>query len=68
MKKSELNDKSISELKKLETDLREEKRNIRFNMVVGSVSNPARMRIIKRDIARINTILREVQLNIRKAK
>jgi large subunit ribosomal protein L29 len=66
MKKSELKDKSIAELKKLEQDLLEEARNIRFTDVVGSVNNPARKKIVRRDIARIKTILREYELGIRK--
>ncbi len=66
MKKSELKDKSIAELKKLEQDFLEEARNIRFTDVVGSVSNPARKKIIRKDIARIKTILREYELGIRK--
>ena len=65
MKKSELNDKSIEELKKIEEDLVEEHRNIRFSEVLSSVSNPARKRIVKRDIARVKTILNEHKLGIR---
>lgn len=66
MKKSELVDKSIGELKKLEQDLIEEVRNIRFQNVVGSVNNPARIKVVRRDIARIKTILNEYDLGIRK--
>ena len=65
MKKSELNDKSIEELKKIEEDLIEEHRNIRFSEVLSSVGNPARKRIVKRDIARVKTILNEHKLGIR---
>jgi len=65
VKKSELNDKSIEELKKIEEDLVEEHRNIRFSEVLSSVSNPARKRIVKRDIARVKTILNEHKLGIR---
>ena len=68
MKKSELNDKNINELKKIEADKIEEYRNIRFNEVLGSVSDMSQKKIIRRDIARIKTVLREYELGIRKLK
>lgn len=35
--------------------------NMRFNMAVGVLENPAAMRIVRRDIARMKTILNERQ-------
>ena len=66
MKKSELKDKNIEELKKLELDKIEEHRNIRFNEVIGSVSDLSKKRTVRRDIAKIKTALREHELGIRK--
>ncbi|MDH4127690.1 MAG: 50S ribosomal protein L29 [Spirochaetota bacterium] len=68
MKKTELNDKSITELKKLEMDKIEEYRNIRFNEVLGSVNDLSQKKVIRHDIARIKTVLREYELGIRKVK
>lgn len=66
MKKSELKDKSLEELNRLLVDLQEELRNIRFTEVLGSIDNPARKRIVRRDIAKVKTVLKEYELEIRK--
>ncbi len=63
MKKSELNEKSIEELIKLKEERIEEHRNARFTEVLGSLNNPARVKYVRRDIAQINTRLREDELN-----
>ncbi len=63
MKKSELNEKSIEELLILKEERIEEHRNARFTEVLGSLSNPARIKYVRRDIAQINTRLREDELN-----
>ena len=36
--------------------------NLRFQHVTGQLENPVRMREIKRDIARVKTIIREKEL------
>jgi large subunit ribosomal protein L29 len=36
--------------------------NLRFQRVTGSITNTARPRQVKKDIARIKTVLRERQL------
>lgn len=50
----------LEELKKSYMDLR-------FQFVLGHVENPLKKRIIRRQIAQLNTILREYELGIRKA-
>jgi large subunit ribosomal protein L29 len=59
---------TLSELKNKLTDLKVEHRNLRFNRTVGQVSNTNRFRAVRRDIARIMTILREYELGIRKPR
>jgi large subunit ribosomal protein L29 len=51
----------IEELKKS----KEELFNLRFQSATGQLENHGRMRAVKRDIARINTVIRERELGIR---
>jgi large subunit ribosomal protein L29 len=51
----------VEELKKA----KEELFNLRFQSATGQLDNHGRMRAVKRDIARINTVLRERELGIR---
>jgi large subunit ribosomal protein L29 len=67
-KKKEYNELSISQLETLEKDLLEEQRELRFDAVTSTVENPARVRQIRRDIARIKTIIHEMELGIREKK
>ncbi len=48
-------------------ELNKELQDLRFNMVLGHVENPVAKRNIKRNIARMNTVIREIELSIRKA-
>lgn len=66
--KIKFNELSIEELNSKLSDFKEESRNLRFNKIIGQVANTARVKIVKRSIARINTILNEYKLNIRKNK
>jgi large subunit ribosomal protein L29 len=54
----------------LETRLRESKEelfNLRFQSATGQLENHGRLRTVKRDIARIYTVVRERELGIRQA-
>ena len=62
MKASELRDLSNSELQTKLDELYEELMNLRFNLSIGQQKNTHRLTEVKRDIARIKTILRERQL------
>ncbi len=57
---------TASELKHKLQDFKEEFRNLRFNKVIGQLANTSRIKNVKRYIARINTLLNEYKLNIRK--
>ncbi|WP_038055009.1 50S ribosomal protein L29 [Thermodesulfobacterium hydrogeniphilum] len=65
MKARELRELSIPELKEKLSQLREELFNLRFQKSIHRLENPMRIRQVKRDIARVLTILREKELNIR---
>lgn len=47
-----------SELRKMKTELF----NLRFQHVTGQLENPIRLRDIKRDIARVKTVIREKEI------
>ncbi len=59
MKASELRDLSTSELEQKESDLRKEFFNLRFQKATGEIVNPQRITQVKRDIARILTVVGE---------
>lgn len=42
--------------------------NVRMEKVLGHVENPLQVRNVRRQIARLNTIIHEYALGIRKAK
>jgi large subunit ribosomal protein L29 len=63
MKAKELKDLTTEELLKKKKDVKEEVFNLRFQHSTGQLENTARMKLIKRDIARIETIIKEKELN-----
>ena len=63
MKASEIRDMNLDEMHGKVSDLREELFNLRFQHEIGQLENPQRMKQAKRDIARVQTIIKEVTLN-----
>jgi large subunit ribosomal protein L29 len=59
MKAKELRDKSIEELRNTEGDLREQLFKLRFQKATGQIENPSKIRMARKDIARVQTILAE---------
>jgi large subunit ribosomal protein L29 len=59
MKPSELRALTIDELKKKEQDLRKELFNLRFQQATGEIENPLRLYAVKKDIARVLTMMTE---------
>jgi large subunit ribosomal protein L29 len=59
MRAKELRELTNEELIKRKKDLKEELFNLRFQLSTGQLENTARIRLVKKDIARIETILRE---------
>ncbi len=62
MKAKELRDLSVNELKDKLNDLKAELFNLRFQHSINQLDNPMRLNHVKKDIARIKTILRENEL------
>jgi len=63
MKIQELRQKNKVELQKILQDNREKLRQLRFDLAAGKVKNVREIRLIKKDIARILTILRITNQN-----
>lgn len=63
MKASETRELSIAELELKLKDLKAELFNLRFQLAINQLDNPKRINAVKKDIARVNTILRELELN-----
>ncbi len=61
MKASDLRTKTVDELTDSLMDLRKERFNLRFQKASGQLENTARVRQVRRDIARLKTILRDMQ-------
>ena len=57
VKAEELRAKTADELKNQLVDLKKEQFNLRFQAAGGQVENPTRARIVRREIARIKTVL-----------
>ena len=61
MKPAAIRALSMDELKQKEQDLRKELFNLRFRLATGEVENPMRIRGIRRDIARVLTVMAETK-------
>ena len=59
MKSKEIRALGPEEIKSRLSDAREELMKLRFQQVTGQLTDTSRLRIVRRDIARMETILRE---------
>ena len=62
MKASEIRDMTAQELENKLVDLKKELFALRFQHTVNQLDNPARLKAVKKDIARIKTIQRQREL------
>ncbi|MBQ5956783.1 MAG: 50S ribosomal protein L29 [Clostridia bacterium] len=62
MKANEIRNLSMEELNKKLADLKEEFFNLRFQKATGQLANPISIRDIKKDIARVKTVIKEQEL------
>ena len=62
MKPSEIRALSAAEINAKIDELRQEAMNLRFQGVSGQLTDYSRVREVRRDIARMKTILREMEL------
>lgn len=59
MSAQELRDKTPDQLREALDDLKKESFNLRFQQAAGSLENTARMRIVRREAARVKTVLNQ---------
>lgn len=64
MKASKLRELTIEELRQKEAELRKELLHLRIQKATGDIQNPNRIKEVKRDIARILTVITEKQRSI----
>ncbi len=62
MKASKMRDLSKEDLVQEETELREQLFKLRFQTATGQLESAPRLRGVRRDIARIQTVLREMEI------
>ncbi|WOC32591.1 MULTISPECIES: 50S ribosomal protein L29 [Caproicibacterium] len=63
MKASEVREMTTAELESKLKDLKEELFNLRFQLAINQLDNPMRISAVKKDIARVKTVLRANELN-----
>lgn len=61
-KKKKVKEMSYTELVTQLKDMKQKYMDLRFQMVVGHVDNPMQKRTMRRDIARLNTLIRQREL------
>lgn len=64
MKSKEIRDLSSDELQARMDELKTELFNLRFQLATGQLDNPMQIKRVRKDIARVKTIIRERELNI----
>jgi len=59
MKAKDIRDLTDAELASKEGELKEELFNLRFRLATGQLDNPLAIKAVKKDIARVKTIIRQ---------
>lgn len=62
MKASEVREMTTQELDNKLSDLKTELFNLRFQLATGQLDNPMRIKTVRKNIARVKTIMREREL------
>ncbi|EKB55000.1 MULTISPECIES: 50S ribosomal protein L29 [Facklamia] len=63
MKINEIRELSTAEMLEKEKEFKQELFNLRFQLATGQLTNTARLRHVRKSIARIKTVLREQELS-----
>ena len=61
MKAKEIREMSVSELEAKLMDLKAELFNLRFQHTINQLDNPMQLVAVKKDIARVQTVIRELE-------
>ena len=62
MKPTEIRELNLEELWRKVVDLKEEHANLKFQHATGQLENPMRLPQVKKDIARVMTVIRQKEL------
>ncbi len=62
MKAKEIRENTLPELQEKLAKLKEELFNLRFQLAINQLENPMRITAVKKDIARVKTIIRETEI------
>ena len=63
MKAAEIRELTAEELNSKLADLKAELFNLRFQLAINQLDNPMRISAVKKDIARVKTVIRENELH-----
>ena len=63
MNAKEIRELSVSELGEKLSDLKDELYKLRFQHAINQLDNPMRINAVKKDIARIKTVQRDIELH-----
>ncbi|HAA25424.1 MAG TPA: 50S ribosomal protein L29 [Ruminiclostridium sp.] len=66
MKANELREKSMAELTQELQELKSELFKLRFQHATNQLDNPMKLKSVKKDIARVKTVIREMELGIKR--
>lgn len=64
MKGKEIRELSANELQTRLDELKTELFNLRFQLATGQLDNPMQIKLVRKDIARVKTVIRERELNL----
>lgn len=62
MKASEIRALSVEEIEEKLNDAQQEMMNLRFQFVMGQITDTSRFKVVRRDVARMLTVLREREI------
>ena len=62
MKPAEIRELSVAELNQKLSDLKAELFNLRFQHAINQLDNPLRLQLVRKDITRVKTVIREKEL------
>ena len=62
MKATEIRNMTAAEMTEKLSDLKSELFNLRFQHAINQLDNPLRLQLVRKDIARVKTVIREKEL------
>ena len=68
MKKLDINSMTNEELNSKLSELKSELFNLRFSLTTGNLANNSQIKNVKKDIARVKTVLRQREIKANEAK